>query len=284
MRLVPRSLFGRLVLVLLAGLIAAQVLTDMVRLSERVESLYHASGMHGADRIAAAIELLDRAGDQERRTIVAALDGPLLRVRLGETTPRPGATAQGARAAMLDALLRRALGERREFRLVLHEEAPASGMPWPGHGPRGRFHAMMMGRTAAGLSFSVDTTLGDGTPVAFDLRPPEEPLGISLRLLAQLLILLASVLVLSLVAVRAITRPLRALAQAAERLGDDLERPPLPEDGPLEVAQAARAFNRMQVRIARYVQERTRFFAALSHDLKTPITRLRLRSELLEDP
>lgn len=284
MRLVPRTLFGRLVLVLLSGLVAAQLLTDIVHLSERVETLYHASGMQGAERIAAALELLDRAGAQQRRIIVAAFDGPLLQVRLGQTTSGAQETpTDNARAAMLHAVLRRALGDHREFRLVVHERAQTPE-PMHGHGPRGRFHAMMMGEMAFGPSFSVDTTLADGTPVAFDLQPPEEPGGASLRLLAQVTILLVSVVILSLVAVRGITRPLRVLAEAAERLGDDIERAPLPEDGPLEVAQAARAFNRMQARIGRYLHERTRFLAALSHDLKTPITRLRLRTEFVEAP
>ncbi len=59
--------------------------------------------------------------------------------------------------------------------------------------------------------------------------------------------------------------------------------PPLPETGPLEVTRAARAFNTMQARLIRYIQDRTRVLAAMSHDLKTPITRLRLRAELLDD-
>jgi len=58
----------------------------------------------------------------------------------------------------------------------------------------------------------------------------------------------------------------------------------LPEKGPEEVSRAARAFNTMQARLARYIRDRTRVLAAMSHDLKTPITRLRLRAELLEDP
>ncbi|HEX6007689.1 MAG TPA: ATP-binding protein, partial [Burkholderiales bacterium] len=62
-----------------------------------------------------------------------------------------------------------------------------------------------------------------------------------------------------------------------------IDRPPLAEGGPVEVARAARAFNTMQSRLQRYIRDRTRILAAMSHDLKTPITRLRLRSELLGD-
>jgi signal transduction histidine kinase len=83
--------------------------------------------------------------------------------------------------------------------------------------------------------------------------------------------------------VRWATRPLKVLADAAEELGKDIHRPPLAESGPVEVARAARAFNTMQSRLARFIEERTRALAAMSHDLKTPITRLRLRAELLDD-
>lgn len=103
------------------------------------------------------------------------------------------------------------------------------------------------------------------------------------RLLVGLLVLL-SVLGLSLVGIRSATRPLARLARAARRLGDDLDVAPLREAGPREVAATATAFNRMQRRIREQVEERERLFSAISHDLKTPITRLRLRAEMLEDP
>jgi len=97
------------------------------------------------------------------------------------------------------------------------------------------------------------------------------------------LILSVAVIAVSLIAVRWVTRPLHVLANAAEDLGRDIRRPPLKEDGPSEVRQAARAFNRMQAGLQRYLDDRVRLLAAISHDLKTPITRMRLRTELLDD-
>jgi signal transduction histidine kinase len=91
------------------------------------------------------------------------------------------------------------------------------------------------------------------------------------------------VIAVTLFAVRWMTRPLNVLAEAALGLGEDINRPPLDESGPLEVSRAARAFNSMQQKLAKFISERTRIFAAMSHDLKTPITRLRLRAELLDD-
>ncbi|MDX5378294.1 MAG: HAMP domain-containing protein [Halomonas sp.] len=103
------------------------------------------------------------------------------------------------------------------------------------------------------------------------------------RLLASLMVLL-TVIGLSLLGIRSVTRPLARLSRVALQLGDDLDAPPLRETGPREVVATASAFNRMQERIRDQVEERERLFSAISHDLKTPITRLRLRAEMLEDP
>jgi signal transduction histidine kinase len=76
---------------------------------------------------------------------------------------------------------------------------------------------------------------------------------------------------------------LARLERAANGLGSDLRGEPLPEDGPQEVARVATAFNAMQRRIAEQVAERIQILAAISHDLQTPITRMRLRADFLGD-
>ena len=91
--------------------------------------------------------------------------------------------------------------------------------------------------------------------------------------------------ILSLIAVlaaRGITRPMRRLAVAAEALGRG-EAPSLPETGPDDIRQTAEAFNRMQERLQRFVADRTRMLAAIGHDLRTPLTSLRLRAEFVGD-
>jgi len=84
-------------------------------------------------------------------------------------------------------------------------------------------------------------------------------------------------------AVKRLMRPVRLLAEAADRLGRDVNARPLPEGGPSEVATAAQAFNRMAERIRRFVADRTQMLAAIGLDLRTPITRLRLRAEFMDD-
>jgi len=91
------------------------------------------------------------------------------------------------------------------------------------------------------------------------------------------------VTVLGLWAARALAAPLSSFAKAAENFSLDGGAEPLPERGPEEIRSVARAFNRMHERIARLMSDRTRMLAAISHDLRTPITRLRLRAEFIED-
>jgi len=128
-----------------------------------------------------------------------------------------------------------------------------------------------------------EVQLKDGSWVNFDHPRPWVLSDSPARLVLSLAVLLVSVLLVSFLAVRWVTRPLSTLARAADELGRDIHRPPLPEQGPLEVSAAAAAFNTMQARLRDYIYERTRILTAVSHDLRTPITRMRLRAELLSD-
>jgi signal transduction histidine kinase len=148
---------------------------------------------------------------------------------------------------------------------------------------RGEMGPGMHGVGPGGASFLVQVALRDGTRVTFDSYLSPQAPDTPLRLGATLAILLGTVVALSALAVRWVTRPLSTLATAAEKLGEDINRAPLPVTGPAEVQRAAKAFNTMQNRLARFIGDRTRIVAAMSHDLKTPLTRLRLRTETLED-
>ncbi len=93
----------------------------------------------------------------------------------------------------------------------------------------------------------------------------------------------AAAALVTLWAARRLTAPLRVLAAAADRLGRDVAAAPMRTDGPSEIAAAAQAFNTMAGRIRRFVQDRTFLITAIGHDLRTPITRLKLRAEFIED-
>lgn len=304
MRLLPRSLFARMVLVLLGGLVAAQLLSLAVHWQERGEFMMRAMGMRSAQRIADIVRLLDSIAPTERARIVSVLNSPPLRISLGEPplAPIAGDAVNADQAAQYAAVLQRALGE--DYPLVV---TVTDAHPWGGPGPGYGMGPGMMGNPGkwgpdagspggfgpgafgpgmhryAGISFIVQARLRDGTLVTFDSQQSSEVVNWPYRLLLSLLVLLAVVFAVTLVAVRWVTRPLKTLAEAAQSLGDDLNRPPLEEKGPVEVSGAARAFNMMQQKLVKFIAERTRIFTAMSHDLKTPITRLRLRAELLDD-
>jgi signal transduction histidine kinase len=290
MRLLPRSLFGRLMLVLSAGLILAQLLSAAINLVERDSVLVRASGMQPAQRIADIVTLLDSLTPSERARIVGILNVPPLVVSLDRMPSSEDSEATGgARAAMFSSVLLTALGDDRPIRVAITgtppEWAPGAGRG-RGQGPMG---AGPMGGPGMhrfppdGISFLIQVRLQDGTWATFDTQVTQESASLPWRVLLTLAILLAAVLLLSFIAVRWVTRPLQLLATAADELGRDINRPPLPEGGPVEVSRAARAFNTMQTRLVRFIDERTRLLTAMSHDLKTPLTRMRLRAELLED-
>jgi hypothetical protein len=112
------------------------------------------------------------------------------------------------------------------------------------------------------------------------LPPPPFWAGRSLLSISLTALILSSLLILM---VRRITRPLAQLAVAADRLGRGEAGPLLVEYGPLDIQETIRAFNHMRARLERFVQDRTRMLAAISHDLRTPLTALRVRAELIEE-
>ncbi len=288
-RWLPGSLFGRLVLVLAGGLLLAQLLSAAINLAERDRLLLTAGGARHAQRIADVVKLLDPMGPAERQRIVAVLSMPPLVLSLHDTPLGEPAAAEDARAAMFGGMLRASLGDGRAVRVYAADPAQAfdRGPRGPGFGP-GPGPGMMGGgpgghRMGMGAAVRTEVQLRDGSWARFDAVLPPAPDGLPWRLLLTLGVLLAAVLVLSFVAVRWVTRPLHVLATAAEALGRDIHSPKLPEDGPLEIRQAARAFNTMQDRLTRFIEDRTRMLAAMSHDLKTPLTRMRLRADLMDD-
>ena len=294
-RLVPQSLFARLMWVLLAGLIIAQLLSAAINFDERDRLLFKASGIQYAQRIADTVQLLDPLNPAERKRIVTILNVPPQNVTLDRAPMASDEKNEtSVQAEMFSGVLQTALGDKRQIRVAQTTGSTTAETHSPGYGRRramleGKDFVPGMYRSRAGTpgakadSFLVQVRLQDGQWVTFDTAVSRESAALPLRLFISLAVLLLAVVALSLIAVRWVTRPLQLLSSAAEGLGKDIHRPPLPETGPTEVVKAARAFNTMQTRLLRFIQDRSRIFSAMSHDLKTPITRLRLRAELLED-
>jgi signal transduction histidine kinase len=147
-----------------------------------------------------------------------------------------------------------------------------------GHGP------MMHGFGFEGFrGLQVGIPLADGQWLSFATELPASGPAYSARFLLSMGVMSLIILAVSVWAVRRVTAPLGSLAAAAERLGNDVNAPPLPETGTIETQAAARAFNGMQTRLRNLIENRTRLLAAISHDLRTPLTLLRLRTETVEN-
>ena len=256
----PRSLFARLMLIWMIGIALVLAVSLALFVGER-ERIGRSALFEGvAQEIATAADLLERMSPPERERWIDEIGRRRLRLALRPPRDhlRPLAGDHPLQAALREAMPQRAAT------LYTH---PRDDRPHPG--------------------LLIVVALADGTPLQVRLPgiPPQPPImprepG---RLLAALAALVAGVGLLTWVAVRIATRPLSRMAEAARALGEDPGRAPMDVRGPTEVAQAAAAFNQMQQRIAEHVTERTRILAAISHDLQTPITRLRLRAELVDD-
>jgi signal transduction histidine kinase len=218
-----------------------------------------------------------------------------------------GAAESGTRAALFEAMLRRRLGDSRVIAARITQNGVTAPLPpgkqgfqppldvgrydvpigppmGPGRSGGNGMHGPGMGYLGTpGVVLLAQLRLRDGSVVTFESGQPAQTLHWPYRVLGTLAIVLVAALLVAVVAVRWATRPLEALSGAAEELGRNVHRPALPETGPMEVARAAHAFNTMQQRLVDYLRSRDHLLAAMSHDLKTPITRLRLRSALLDD-
>ncbi|MEJ2589975.1 MAG: ATP-binding protein [Candidatus Thiodiazotropha sp.] len=294
MRLLPQSLFGRLILVMLTGLVLAQLLSAFILLRDRGQALYDAIRENLIVRTAGIVRLLDSLDPADRLRLLPLLSGPDLQIALSDQPYPDTDTERESRLAsqVVRQQLRKRLPDNRRITVSVEGSvmaSPMAGMPnamhrrMMGGPPMSGPWAYARGVHAMARYFRIQVELKDGTWVRFERGLPANIFDWPGKLLFVLFVLLVSVILLSLFGVRSIVRPLRNLRQAAEGLGKDIRRPPLALTGPTEVRETARAFNTMQQRLKNYIEDRADILAAVSHDLKTPLTRLRLRADLMED-
>ncbi len=267
-RWIPDTIATRTLLVLILGLTLSHAISVGLYITDRTSALMFSGGEHIGERIATIDRLIRNAPEAERQRLIELADDPRLRITRTRDSavdeqPTDGWQADTLRNALVAHL--KNSGER-DFRL-----RHMAGMA-PGHMGGAAVETMMVS-----LPLPDKTWLNITAPVE-----TPEPFW-SLRFGLSMAVMLAAVAMLSALVVHHLTRPLATFARAAQRLGVDVKAPPLPERGPAEVRQVTRAFNEMQERIRRFVDDRTQMIAAISHDLGTPITRLRLRAEFVDD-
>ncbi|ASV38279.1 two-component sensor histidine kinase [Pseudomonas sp. NS1(2017)] len=249
----PRTLASQLSLIFLISLLCAHGLSFSAQFYERYISARTAMLGNLENDVSTSVAILDRLPANERASWLPRLDRQNYRYLLnaGETgEPMSSDDVPMAATSIADAL-----GE----------------------------HYALTFRDIPGMQkhFQAHLTLADGSPITIDVRPTALPVAYWLPVV--LVLQLALLLGCTWIAVRLAIRPLTRLARAVETLDPNAHPTPLDEKGPTEVAHAAAAFNEMQKRIAEYLKERMQILAAISHDLQTPITRMKLRAEFMED-
>ena len=263
LRLWPKSLAGRTALVLVAVLVAVQAVGLTVHALDNTELQRLADARDiGTRAIAFYRDVVTHPSDTWPDIVRDTEPTDAIRFTLDTADPRLG----------LDPA-------RPEVQRLVRPYLGTSSVPVP---LRPRVVAVR-GDYAPDQVLLVAMELPDDRWLTAHVSPPPSRPWHSQRFVAVFLAMTATAALLAWWAVRRLTAPLRTLVAAAERLGRDVYAPPLPEGGPTEIATAASAFNTMAARIRRFVDDRTFILTAIGHDLRTPITRLKLRAEWMDD-
>ena len=283
MTLLPRTLYGRLVVILVTGMLAAQVLTSSIWYDVRHSQVLEIPTRLIASRLA-DIARVARTDPQRTELLLQSLCTADFKLELGNAPSpvQPSLTPQDqATESLLRSLIDEKSASKTPLRLLnltlLDNQGHKAGID------------TLFGSSPAAGQFTLELRLADGRWLHVQAREDQgwtslAPADVMLDYFLRIYLLrIIVVVIIVLLAVRLAIRPLNQLAQAAQALGQDIRRSPLTVKGPVEVQRAARAFNLMQQRLLASLAERTRFLAAVSHDLRSPITRLRLRTEMLDD-
>jgi signal transduction histidine kinase len=265
------SMQGRVFLVIIGGIVASALLTAALADREGRRTFAQVRAAHTADRVEQLVSALEAVPPEVRPTLAATLGRGMTAQFAAADAPR-----QEVDADLTDALIDE-LGKDRNVTATAGTRADCLA---------GTSSDGASARPVTASCQIISLTLRDGTPLRLLLRPQPDfnwSRPHSSRWLLYVIVLPLCLVLLAYAVARMATRPLGRLARAATALGGDINQPPLPEQGPSEVRDAAAAFNRMQARIQSYVAERTEMLAAIAHDLQTPVTRLRLRLEKVTD-
>ena len=297
MKLVPQSLAGQRIALLLIALVLSQVATVLILADERRYALRAANREQVLARTAVLVRLVEQTPAGLHEGLLTAARSPRLAFFIaGESgVERPPATALERRMARR---LTELIGDGRQARVSLRGREPWSLRNWDQQWRRGERHGddddddddndkhwhRHHWQPPAPINLLASVPLADGSWLNAETALPPPPRAWTWFPMLSMGLMALAILLIVILSVRRITRPLRALSTAADRLGRGESLPPLAETGPREVRRTTAAFNAMQQRLTRFVQDRTRMLAAIGHDLRTPITSLRLRAEFVEDP
>lgn len=285
--LLPKSLSGRTVVLLVSGLIATHIVTLLVLSEDRVESLTRTEEQHIAQHIASIANIVSNVPNEWRDRIVRSSDGHLFNVRITETSSNKTIQSTGTSTSTLGDLLLRQVRPNTNEPISVDISDVDPGNTAPARDSWRRWLESRLSRLAYGhdrdQAVLVSIPLSDGQRLSFSTSMPMASAPGWERQLAVTGAFLVIVLMLSLWAIRKMSRPLALFANAATTFARNVYAPSLPETGPSEVREAARAFNNMQKRVLQTIEARAYMLGSISHDLRTPLTTIRLRAEDLAD-
>ena len=278
--LLPKSIAAQAMVLLVVGLAFTHLVSNLFYATDRESALLTSGGEHAILWVATAGAFAESLTPEEWAEVIA-VDGPDR--RFVTITPEPVvSTSPGSdwhETSLQRELGRHVLPERLgDYRIAY--SSPTKSTPATAYW-RDYFAQNSMDAPEELILVSLRLNNGSWLNVATPVQPP--PGFFSYRLGLSMGVMLVAVVLISFLIVGRMVSPLRQLSRAAEKLGTDVQAPAIPETGPEEVQRTARAFNVMQRRIRRFVEDRTQMLGAIAHDLGTPITRLRLRAEFVED-
>lgn len=286
----PRTLGGQLILVMLLAVAISQIVTLVIYRFERAHVVRNVIGEECIGRAVSAFRLTEGLPPSQRLETLSSVETPLTRLWITDgEIPCPQEWQREARKHLLKPTS--AIGRHSSTASIFaHDpileqtsEASWENLPagswllqqpiqvldlpaWNGFG----FSMKLDGNSCLNMVYAKPNAL---------MRTTLTP-GYYTALVITILIFAGAAIFIA----RRISQPLRHLAKSAEQLGRGQEYPLLNETGPDDIRSTVAAFNRMQVRLRRFLEDRTRMLAAIGHDLRTPITSLRLRTEFITDP
>ncbi|WP_312434011.1 ATP-binding protein [Janthinobacterium sp.] len=265
------SMTGRVFMFLLLGVVASAALTQWLAVGERQRAIEQYRDYHAVERAEQLVMSTDMVPLASRAAYLKVANKGSVRLEL-----RPDAEHRAGAPTEFSSALQAKLGEA--FKVTALAQLPEACVK-PRTSP-GLFAPKPWGGTCE----SLDVRMQDGHMLRLLVLPPrQQPPFNEHNDWMTLLPFLISIAIIAFLVTRMTMRPLKQLAQAAKDLGNDINHPPLTLTGASEIRQASAAFNAMQARIRQHIFQRTQMLAAITHDLQTPLTRLRLRLEKVAD-
>jgi len=299
----PKNLAGQLIGLLLLALVAAQIGSFLILSDEHRMAFVHAARQEVMSRTVSVVRLLRNTDPSLHPTITRAANSHRLKFEISpESAVSPDVEDEGFNLMLQRRLARELSTEVKDVRVAVYEDDDDdddrlhrwnSEERWSGQGSKfwrsnrdGKTHNRWRRRHLdRGMTISIATNAANGQTAWLNVYSliPSTSLGAAVSSLITISLMAVFLIVIVILMLRRVTRPLARLSASAERLGRGEDVGSLPEQGPQDIRKATRAFNEMQERLTRFVKDRTRILAAITHDLKTPITSLRIRAEMIED-